>query len=88
MAISVILPNALQPYAAGNDRVPLEAQTVGEALQELIQRYPPLAGHVPQYAEQGNAIYRNGTQIQKLQGLDTALVEGDTVTIIIPAGDL
>ncbi len=88
MAISVILPNALRPHAAGNDRVPLEATTVGDALEKLIQRYPPLGAHVPEFAGQGNAIYRNGTQIQKLQGLETALVDGDTITIIIPAGDL
>ena len=33
MAITVILPNALRPYAAFNERVPLEASTAAEALR-------------------------------------------------------
>ena len=88
MAINVILPNALRPYAAGNDRVPLEARTAGEALQKLVERYPPLQGHLPEQAGNGNAIYRNGSMIHKLQGLETPLHDGDTLTIIVPAGDL
>ncbi len=40
MAVTVILPNALRPYAAGNDRIPLEVATVGEALQKLLESYP------------------------------------------------
>lgn len=88
MPITVILPNALRPHAAGNDRVPLDAQTAGEALQKLVQRYPPLQGKIPEQAGQGKAIYRNGSMIHKLQGLDTPLRDGDTLTIIVPAGDL
>jgi molybdopterin converting factor small subunit len=74
--------------AAGNDRVALEAQTVGEALQKLVQRYPQLEGHLPEVAGPGQGIYRNGSLIQKLQGLDTPLRTDDTVTLIVAAGDL
>ena len=88
MAITVILPNALRPFAAGNDRVALEAQTVGEALQKLVQRYPQLEGHLPAPEGPGQGIYRNGSLVQKLQGLDTPLRADDTVTLIVPAGDL
>ena len=88
MPITVILPNALRPHAAGNDRVPLEATTAGEALDKLIQAYPQIEAHLPEDPGQGRAIYRNGSLIHLLQGLDTPLRDGDTMTIIIPQGDL
>ncbi len=88
MAITVILPNALRPHAAGNDRVALDAQTAGEALQKLVQRYPALAGHLPDSGGAGQGIYRNGSLLQKLQGLETPLRVGDTLTLIVPAGEL
>jgi sulfur-carrier protein len=88
MAITVLLPNALRPLAAGNDRVALDAKTAGEALQKLVQRYPHLQGRVPEQTGHGQAIYRNGNLISNLQGLDTPLRDGDTLTLIIPSGDL
>jgi molybdopterin converting factor small subunit len=88
MAITVLLPNALRPYAAGNDRVPLDAQTAGEALQKLVERYPDLAGHLPDLAGNGQGIYRNGVLLGKLQGLETALGQGDRLTLIVPEGNL
>ena len=88
MAITVILPNALRPYAAGLDRVPLEAKTAGEAIEALVERYAQLQGRLPEAAGQGNAIYRNGSTIDQLQGLDTLLRDGDTLTIIVPEGEI
>ncbi len=88
MPITVILPNALRPFAAGNDRVPLEAATAGEALEKLVRQYPDLAGRLPTEAAGGQAIYRNGNLIHKLQGLETPLRDGDRLTLVVPAGDL
>ena len=88
MAIMVLLPNALRPYAAGNDRVPLDAQTAGEALQKLVQRYPAIEPHLPTESSAGSAIYCNGSLLHKLQGLDTPLRHGDRLTFIVPSGDL
>ena len=88
MPITVIIPNALRPYAAGMDRVPLDAQTAGEAVQKLVARYAHLEGRLPASGELGQAIYRNGTMIHKLEGLETPLRDGDTLTLIVPAGDL
>ena len=86
MPIKVIVPNALRPYAAGLDYVTLEVETVGDALQELVQRYPPLQGRLPQQDGQGSAIYRNSMMVSKLQGLETPLRDGDTLTLIVPEG--
>ena len=88
MAITVILPNALRPYAAGNDRVALEAQSAGEALDKLIEAYPQIEPHLPDDPGQGKAIYRNGSLIHLLQGLETPLRDGDTMTIIVASGEL
>jgi molybdopterin synthase sulfur carrier subunit len=91
MAISVILPNALQPYAGYNDRVPLEAATVGEAIQKLLERYPDLADMLPaDFAAPppGYAIFRRSKDVRHLQGLDTSLEPGDRITIVVPQGDL
>ena len=88
MAITVLLPNALRPYAAGNDRVPLDAQTAGEALQKLVEHYPDLAGHLPEPTGMGQGIYRNGVLLGQLQGLETSLGHGDRLTLIVPEGNL
>ncbi len=88
MAITVLLPNALRPYAAGNDRLPLDAQTAGEALQKLVERYPELAGRLPEAGGKGQGIYRNGVLLGQLQGLETSLGQGDRLTLIVPEGNL
>jgi molybdopterin synthase sulfur carrier subunit len=91
MAIKVLLPNELRPYAAYNDRVPLDASTVNEALTKLMERYPDLKTNLPQDLMRlplGYAIYRNSADIRRLQGLDTALKDDDLITIVVPEGDL
>jgi adenylyltransferase/sulfurtransferase len=91
MAITVILPNALRPFAAYNDRVALEATTAGEALRTLVERYPELKTRVPENLNQlapGMGIYRNSQDLRRLQGLETPLREDDRLTIIVPEGDL
>ncbi|WP_026370902.1 MoaD/ThiS family protein [Kallotenue papyrolyticum] len=91
MAITIIFPNALRPYAGCNERVWVEAQTAGEALQQLFQRYPALRERLPDDLARlphGAAIYRNGSDLRRLQGLDTPLRDGDRLTIIVPEGDL
>jgi len=91
MAVTVILPNALKPYAGYNDRVPLEASTVGEAIQKLLERYPDLADMLPDdlaAPPPGYAIFRGSKDVCRLQGLDTPLEPGDRITIVVPQGDL
>ena len=91
MAITVILPNALRPLAAFNERVALEAQTMGEAIQKLVERYPHVQTKLPsdpQNPPQGYGVYRNSVDVRRLQGLDTPLRPNDRVTMIVPEGDL
>ncbi|HEY0734271.1 MAG TPA: MoaD/ThiS family protein [Herpetosiphonaceae bacterium] len=91
MAITVILPNALRPYAAYNERVPLEASTAAEALTKLMERYPEIKARLPQdlaVLPPGMGIYRNSQDLRGLQGLETPLREDDRLTIIVPEGDM
>ena len=91
MAITVILPNALRPYAAFNERVFLDAGTVDDALSTLFERYPELDARLPENLADlpvGYGFYRNGKDIRSLQGLDTPLSNDDRLTIVVPAADL
>jgi sulfur-carrier protein len=91
MAIRVIIPTALRPYAAHNERVALDATTAGDALRKLLERYPDLQPHVPtelDHLPHGMALYRNGTDLRRLQGLDTPLRDDDRLAIVVPRGDV
>ncbi|MDP9316352.1 MAG: MoaD/ThiS family protein [Chloroflexota bacterium] len=91
MAIIVILPNALRPHAAYNERVFLEAATAEEAVTKLLARYPALETRLPSNLDSpphGVALYRNGKDLRTLQGLATPLQNDDRLSIIVPEGDL
>lgn len=90
MPITVVIPNALRPFAGGNDRVPLEAKTVAEAIQKLVERYPDLTNRLPDLAlpAAGSGIFRGGSNVRRLQGAATMLEPNDIITVIVPAGDL
>lgn len=91
MAITVILPIALLPYAANNERVFLDVSTVEDALAQLFERYPALDAQLPDdlaHPPAGTALFRNGVDIRKLQGLDTPLVAKDRLTIVVPLGPM
>ncbi|ASJ17142.1 molybdopterin synthase sulfur carrier subunit [Thermococcus chitonophagus] len=59
-----------------------EASTVKELLEKIYEKYPK----VKEELEEGYIILVNGHNIEHLQGLETPLKEGDTVSIFPPAG--
>jgi molybdopterin converting factor small subunit len=89
MEITIALPGALQPYAAGSHEVVLDARggTVGDALGALAGRYP---GVVDRVVDESGAVRRHvnvfvdGDDIRFLRGLATAVREGSTI-VIFPA---
>jgi len=88
MEITIALPSALQPYAAGTSEVTLESRgTVGDALGALAGRYP---GVVDRVVDESGAVRRHvnvfvdGEDIRFLEGLATAVREGSTI-VIFPA---
>ncbi|MEJ5251269.1 MAG: molybdopterin-synthase adenylyltransferase MoeB [Chthonomonadetes bacterium] len=85
MAITVLIPSALQSYAGNQGEVQVSASTVGEALQALVEAYPDLRKHL--YNEQGKLrsfvnVYLGDEDTRYLQGLDTPVKDGDTLMIV------
>ena len=87
MAVSVVLPRALTPYAHGVGTVQLDAAcaTVREALGQVAARWPALVDRV--LTEQGELrrhvnIFVGDESIAFLDGLSTAIDEGTTITIV------
>lgn len=85
MAVTITIPTALREYAGGNAQVNLEAQTVGMALRGLVERHPGLGKHL--FGDDGRLrsfvnVYVGDEDIRFLQGEDTPLPDGATVSII------
>jgi molybdopterin converting factor small subunit len=87
MSVSVVLPRALTPYARGLGTVELDGPcaTVRDALASVSARWPALVDRV--LTEQGELrrhvnVFVGDESIAFLDGLDTPLPNGATVTIV------
>ncbi len=85
MAVKVILPTPLRPYAGKRESVELQAATVGEALRELTTQFAELRKHL--FADDGRLrsfvnVYVNEEDIRFLQKDQTPIREGDTISIV------
>jgi molybdopterin/thiamine biosynthesis adenylyltransferase/rhodanese-related sulfurtransferase/molybdopterin converting factor small subunit len=81
----ILLPTPLRPYAGGASSVEVGGRTVGAALESLLGRHDGLRRHL--YDEAGKLrsfvnIYRNDEDVRYLQKEETAVSEGDTLSII------
>ncbi len=85
MAVTILIPSALQAYAGGQSEVQVQASNVGEALHALTEAHPDLRKHL--YNEQGKLrsfvnIYLGDEDTRYLQGLETPVKDGDTLMIV------
>ncbi len=85
MAVTITIPTALRQYAEGQASATLEADTVGALLRALVELHPALARHL--FNEQGKLrnfvnVYVGDEDIRYLDGEDTALRGGETVSIV------
>jgi adenylyltransferase/sulfurtransferase len=85
MAVKVMIPTPLRPYAGKRDHVELAAKTVGEALSTLIAQHGELRRHL--YQDDGRLrsfvnVYVNDDDIRYLQKEETPVKDGDTVSIV------
>ncbi len=85
MSVYVYIPTPFRRATNNADRVSLDAADVRELLDELEGQFAGLKGLVRD--EQGDVhnhvnIYVNSEAIEALQGLETALKDGDEVSII------
>jgi molybdopterin converting factor small subunit len=82
---TITIPTALRQYADGNSSVSLEAETVGALLRGLVEQHPTLGKHL--FSDQGKLrsfvnVYVGDEDIRYLDGEDTRVSGGDTVSII------
>ncbi len=84
-AVRIVIPTALRQYAANHDAVEVEAESVEQALDDLVDRFDQLRRHL--YADSGRLrnfvnVYVNEEDIRYLEKDATPLREGDTISIV------
>lgn len=83
MTATLVLPYALREYTDGAAEMPLDAQSVNDALEQLVTRYPRLRRHL--FAEHGGLrghvrIYVNSDEI--VDSGSQRVGDGDTIMIV------
>jgi len=80
------IPTPLRPYSDGQNYVPVEGDTVGEALSALTSQYPDLRQHLYNGTELRSFvnIYLNKEDIRFGEG-EATLVEEDDTLLIVPS---
>jgi molybdopterin synthase sulfur carrier subunit len=85
MAVIVRIPTTLRPLSGGNATVEVEGATLGEVLRNLDAAHPGFADRL--FDEQGGLrrfvnVFVADDDVRYLQGLDTPVPPGETVSII------
>ncbi|MGI8609994.1 MAG: ubiquitin-like small modifier protein 1 [Candidatus Dormibacteria bacterium] len=85
MAIKVRVPGPLRRLTSGESVVQVDGSNVGEVLNNLEQKYPGFRERI--YDQDGKLrqfvnIYKNDEDIRFGSGLDTAVAEGDDLSIV------
>ncbi len=85
MSITVRIPTPLRKLTGGADEVTAEGATIGELIDHLEAAYPGLkarlcddAGEIRRFVN----IYVNDEDVRFLDGRNTALKDGDEVSIV------
>jgi sulfur-carrier protein len=85
VAVNVRIPTQLRPLAGGNSDVQLDGATVGEVLKSLEVAHPGFhdrlfddAGKLRRFVN----VFVADEDIRFLDGLDTVVAEGATVSIV------
>jgi adenylyltransferase/sulfurtransferase len=87
MAVKLLIPTPLRPFADNQTSVEVEAATVGEALAALTARHQGLQKHL--YDDEGRlrnfvSVFLNDEDVRSLDREQTALADND-VLIIVPS---
>lgn len=85
MSVRVKLPTILRKHAGGEALVDADGATLGELLSDLESRYPGITKNV--VSDEGGLhrfvnVYVNDEDVRYLGSLETAVKEGDTVSIL------
>jgi len=85
MSVTVQIPHPLRTLTGGLDKVQAAGRTVAEVISHLNSEYPGVADRVYQGGNGLNrfvAIFVNGEDIRLLAGDQTAVQDGDVITIL------
>jgi adenylyltransferase/sulfurtransferase len=85
MTVTVRIPTPLRNYAEGAAEVEVSAPTVGDALGEVVTRFPKLRQHL--YDDGGKLrnfvnAYLNEDDVRGLSGPATPTRDGDAITLV------
>jgi [CysO sulfur-carrier protein]-thiocarboxylate-dependent cysteine synthase len=82
----VRIPPTLRAEVGGVRELAAEGDTVGEVIDDLVERYPALRPQLFQNGDLGSFVnvYLGGEDVRTLEGLDTPL-RADATVILLPA---
>ena len=85
MSVTVRIPTQLRTLTGGSGELSLEGSTVGEVLKALDAAHPGMADRL--FDDAGGLrrfvnVFLDDEDVRFLQGLDTALRPGQTVSIV------
>jgi sulfur-carrier protein len=85
MALTVRVPTPLRKFTQGADEVTAQGNNVRAMVEDLDKNFPGIkericdeTGKIRRFVN----VYVNGDDIRFLQNLDTALKEGDNISIV------
>ncbi len=85
MAVSVRIPTPLRKLTGGNDTVEAGGSSIAELIKDLEKRHPGLEerlceadGSIRRFVN----LYINGDDIRFLDNIDSAVGDGDEVSIV------
>jgi molybdopterin synthase sulfur carrier subunit len=83
---AVRIPPTLRAEVGGARELEAQGTTVAEVIDDLVERFPPLAAQLLQNGELAPFVnvYVGGEDVRMGEGLDTAVREGDQL-ILLPA---
>lgn len=85
MSVEVKIPTVLRKHTDGEASVQASGGTIRELFEDLAGRYPEFREKV--IGSDGELhrfinVYANDEDVRYLQGMDTAIADGDTVAIL------
>jgi molybdopterin converting factor small subunit len=83
---AVRIPPTLRAEVGGARELEADGTTVAEVIDDLVERYPPLAGQLLQDGELAPFVnvYVGGEDVRTQDGLETEVGDGDHL-ILLPA---
>jgi molybdopterin synthase sulfur carrier subunit len=84
MAINVRIPTPLRTLTGGKEEVPAQGKNVREVIDDLERNHPGIKERLcdDKGVRRFVNIYQNEEDIRFLDGLDTAVKDGDSISVV------